>query len=54
MPTAKTMARIQGMPDYPFVVVAHPMGSMTAQEVKEKAKVALPGVIEILLGKGRA
>lgn len=54
VPTAKSMARIQGIADYPFVVVAHPMGSMTPDEVKEKARVALPGVIEVLLGKDRS
>jgi hypothetical protein len=51
IPTAKSMARIQGIPDYPFVVVPHPMGSLTKDEVKERAQEAVPQVIELLLGR---
>lgn len=45
------MARIQGIPDYRFVVLPHPVGSLTPEQVRERAQTALPGVIEILLGK---
>ena len=51
IPTAKSMARIQGIPDYRFVTLPHPMGSLTSDEVSERARAALPKVIEILLGK---
>jgi hypothetical protein len=51
IPTAKSMARIQGIPDYPFIVVPHPHGSLTPEQVKERAREALPKVIEILLGQ---
>ncbi|MCH8194633.1 MAG: hypothetical protein IIB12_00995 [Chloroflexi bacterium] len=49
--TAKSMARIHGIPDYGFVVLPHPMGSLTADQVQERARTALPGVIELLLGR---
>ena len=51
IPTAKTMAKIHGLPDYPFIALPHPMGSLTREEVEDRARTALPGVIEILLGK---
>jgi len=51
IPTAKSMARIQGIPEYPFVVLPHPLGSLEPDEVRERARQALPNVIEILLGK---
>ncbi len=51
IPTAKSMARILGIPDYPFVTVPHPLGSLKPDEVKERARMALPQIIEILLGR---
>lgn len=50
-PTAKSMARIQGIPDYPFVTLPHPMGSLTPEQVKERAALAVDQVIAILLGR---
>ena len=37
-------------PDYPFAVVAHPIGSLTPAELRTRAAVALPQVIAILAG----
>lgn len=48
--TAKAMARIQGLPDYPFAVVPHPMGSLAQDNTRQRAEQALPQVIELLLG----
>ena len=30
------MARVQGIPDYPFITLPHPLGSLTREEVKER------------------
>jgi hypothetical protein len=46
--SAKAQAAICGNPDYPFAVVPHPIGSLTAAELRERAKTAAPRVIEIL------
>jgi hypothetical protein len=46
--SAKAQAVICGNPDYPFVVVPHPIGSLTPAELRERAKTAAPQVIEIL------
>jgi hypothetical protein len=51
--SAKAQAAICGNPDYPFAVVPHPIGSLTAAELRERAKTAAPRVIEILT-RGRS
>ncbi len=45
---ARAMAEVAGLPGYPFAVVDHPVGSATDEERMEKARVALPQVLEIL------
>lgn len=45
------MARVQGVPDYPFITLPHPLGSLTRDEVRQRAEAALPGIIELLLAK---
>lgn len=45
---ARAMAQVCGLPDYPLAVVGHPMGSATPQERLEKARAALPQVVQIL------
>jgi hypothetical protein len=45
---AKAMADIQGIPDYPFAVVPHPIGSLTDEGLEELAKEALPQVLSLL------
>ncbi|MBI2846379.1 MAG: hypothetical protein HYX82_00700 [Chloroflexi bacterium] len=47
--TAQATARIKGLPDYPFVVVPHPVGSLSQAGLMERAKLALPHVLELLL-----
>ena len=51
VPTAKSIARIKGIPDYRFVIIPDPLGSRTPEEVKELARMALPETIEILMGQ---
>ena len=45
---AKTTAKSQGIPDYPFAIVPHPIGSLTDKGLKERASEALPQILEIL------
>jgi hypothetical protein len=49
--SAKAQAAICGNRDYPFVVVPHPIGSLTPAELRERARMAAPQVIEILTRK---
>lgn len=46
--TAKNIARMMGLPDYPFVILEHPLGSCTPEEVSARAAVACEQAIEIL------
>ena len=48
---AKAIAEIQGIPDYPFAVVPHPIGRLTPEDLKERANEALPQVLDILAKK---
>ncbi|MBI2986346.1 MAG: hypothetical protein HYY45_06220 [Deltaproteobacteria bacterium] len=45
---AKTMARSAGIPDYPFAVVAHPMISLSDEELRQRVEVAAAQVRRIL------
>lgn len=47
--TAKNIARVLGLPDYPFVRVQHPIGSCTLAELKARAEVAYQQALPILL-----
>jgi hypothetical protein len=48
---AKAMAALGGMPDYPFAVVQHPIGSLTEAQLRERAVEAAPQVIQSLLAR---
>jgi hypothetical protein len=47
--TARNIARVLGLPDYPFLVVKHPIGSCTLPELKERAEVAYQQALRILM-----
>jgi hypothetical protein len=49
IPTAKGMAGTQGFSSYPFAVIDHPVGSLTDEELRERARTALPQVRSLLL-----
>ena len=50
VPTATAVADMNGMPDYPFVVVAHPFGSLDDTTVRARADAALSSIEQLLLG----
>ena len=47
--TARTIARVMGLPDYPFLKVKHPIGSCTLPELKQRAETAYKQALPILL-----
>jgi len=47
--TARNIARVLGLPDYPFLTVQHPIGSCTLPELKVRAEVAYQQALAILL-----
>ena len=46
--TARNIARVLGLPDYPFLRVKHPIGSCTLPELKERAEVGYQQALRIL------
>ena len=48
---ARAIARAQGVPDYPFAVVPHPITSLDEAGIQAKARLALPQVLQLLLSK---
>jgi hypothetical protein len=49
--TARNIARMLGLPDYPFVMVEHPIGSRTLDEIKVLAEAAYKQALPILSGQ---
>ena len=49
---AKAMTFLGGMPDYPFALIQHPIGSLTPEQIRERAVEAAPQVVRSLLARG--
>ncbi len=49
--SAKAIANLGGMPDYPFALIQHPIGSLTSAQIRERAVEAAPQVISSLLAR---
>jgi hypothetical protein len=49
--SAKAMSKLGGIPDYPFVVLPHPLGSLSPEALREKAVMAAPEILRILLAR---
>ncbi len=47
--TVKNISRMMGIPDYPVVMVEHPIGSRTLEEISQRAVEAYRQAILILL-----
>jgi hypothetical protein len=47
--TARNIARVLGLADYPFMRVPHPIGSCTLAELKARARLAYEQALPILL-----
>lgn len=46
--SGRAMATVQGFPGFDFHAVQHPMASLSADEVRERALAAIPDIIRIL------
>ncbi|WP_448002412.1 UGSC family (seleno)protein [Agromyces bauzanensis] len=46
--SGQAMATVQGFPGFDFYAVQHPVASLSAEEVRERALTALPDVLRIL------
>jgi hypothetical protein len=46
---AELMARVLGMPGYPFIVIPHPVSSATDEGLRNMARIASEGARRLLL-----
>ena len=46
--TAQAVAELNGLPDYPFVVIPHPIASDSDAELRVKAEASIARIVEIL------
>jgi hypothetical protein len=49
LPGAKTITALHGVPDYPFVIVPHPIGSLDLDGLGQRADLALPQFEKLLI-----
>lgn len=52
VPNATEIGKAHGAPDYPFVLIPHPLGSATLEELAARAKAALPEIIHLMTPRG--
>ncbi|MEO9247377.1 UGSC family (seleno)protein [Citricoccus nitrophenolicus] len=50
--TGRTMAGVQGAPDYAWITTQHPMAVLTEDEVRVRARTLLPQIVATLTGSG--
>jgi hypothetical protein len=44
----KTQARVFGVPDLPLLVILHPLGGLSLEQVEGRAQHALPQVLKLI------
>lgn len=47
--TAKAVSAVNGMKDYPFAVIAHPVANNDDAVLREKARVAVEAIVPLLM-----
>ena len=52
-PTARAVAELNGLPDYPYVVIAHPIANNSDVELRAKAEAAIGRIIALLTKRAR-
>ena len=46
--SVREIAAIEGLPDYPFAVIEHPIAGNPVEELNEKAERALASIVTLL------
>ena len=46
--TAREMARLWGVPDFRFVMIPHPLASLTPEGVDQRADQLIDGILQLL------
>jgi len=50
---ARNQARVFGVPDLPLLVIKHPLGGQSLEEVKARAEHAVPQFVKLLKEKSQ-
>jgi len=48
------VAELNGLPDYPFVVIGHPIANDRDEDLRAKAEAAVAGLVPLLVGRPSA
>ena len=51
--SARIVAQVNGLPDYPFAVIGHPVASDDDATLRAKAEIAVRQIVPILTASGR-
>lgn len=46
--TAKAVAGVNGLKDYPFAVIGHPLANNDDAVLREKARIAVDAIVQLL------
>ena len=49
----QAQAKVFGVPDLPLVLIPHPLGGVSLEQVHGRAEHALPKILELLKGKAQ-
>jgi hypothetical protein len=49
--TVQAISTIRNVPEYSYAVVKHPIGSLNEEELRQRARDAVPQIVKILCGK---
>ena len=52
-PTARAVAELNGIPEYPYVVIAHPIANNSDDELRAKAEAVIGRVVALLTERRR-
>jgi hypothetical protein len=50
--SARAVAALSGVPDYPFVLIGHPVANDSDPALHAKAEAAVPRLVALLTGRG--
>ena len=45
---AQNQSRVLGVPDLPLVIIPHPLGGLTIDDVRQRADVAVPQILSAI------
>ena len=51
--TAQVVAQVNGLPDYPFAVIDHPVANNNDDALRKKAEIAVERIVPLLIGRSR-